>query len=90
MAAANGATTVFYGTAWDDANLLERSKQAHLEPERRDGVRRHFEYDWRVVAALQPVLRAVRAGGARAAGRGAPAVPDASTACRRCRAPDAC
>src|SRR5215207_5949957 len=54
MAAANGATTVFYGTAWDDANLLERSKQRHLEQERRDGRRRHFEYDWRVVAAHNP------------------------------------
>ena len=31
MAASSGATTVFYGTAWDDANLLERAKQAHLE-----------------------------------------------------------
>ena len=51
MAAANGATTVFYGTAWDDTNLLERSKQRHLELERRDGRRRHFEYDWRTVAA---------------------------------------
>jgi len=51
MAAASGATTVFYGTAWDDANLLERARGAHLAAERRDGVRRHFEYDWRVVAA---------------------------------------
>ena len=51
MAASTGATTVFYGTAWDDASLLERAKQAHLELERRDGLRRHFEYDWRAVAA---------------------------------------
>ncbi len=54
MAASSGATTVFYGTAWDDANLLERAKQAHLEAERRDGVRRHFESDWQVVAACNP------------------------------------
>ena len=51
MAAASGATTVFYGTAWDDAGLLERAKQTHLAAERRDGIRRHFEYDWQVVAA---------------------------------------
>ncbi|HLF77033.1 MAG TPA: hypothetical protein VJB57_06025 [Dehalococcoidia bacterium] len=51
MAANSGATTVLYGTAWDDANLLERSKQTHLEQERRDGIRRHFQYDWQVVAA---------------------------------------
>ena len=54
MAASSGATTVLYGTAWDDANLLERSKQTHLEQERRDGIRRHFEYDWQVVAASNP------------------------------------
>jgi hypothetical protein len=54
MAASSSATTVLYGTAWDDANLLERAKQTHLEAERRDGVRRHFEYDWRAVAAENP------------------------------------
>jgi hypothetical protein len=54
MAAAHGATTVFYGTAWDDASLLERGRQAHLAQERRDGVRRHFEFDWQVVAAYNP------------------------------------
>jgi hypothetical protein len=50
MAASSGATTVLYGTAWDDFSLLERTKQANLEAERRDGIRRHFEYDWQRVA----------------------------------------
>ncbi len=50
MASTANATTVFYGTAWDDSTLLERAKQRHLELERRDGIRRHFEYDWQVVA----------------------------------------
>lgn len=54
MAASTGATTVLYGTAWDDASLLERSRQANLEAERRDGVRRHFEYAWETVAACNP------------------------------------
>lgn len=54
MAANRGATTVFYGTAWDDVNLLERAKQAHLEQERLDGIRRHFEFDWQVVAQSNP------------------------------------
>jgi Terminase RNaseH-like domain len=54
MAASSGATTVFYGTAWDDAGLLERARQVHLSAERRDGVRRHFEYDWTVVAESNP------------------------------------
>ncbi len=50
MASSSGATTVLYGTAWDDRTLLERTKQANLEAERRDGIRRHFEYDWQRVA----------------------------------------
>jgi hypothetical protein len=54
MAAACNATTVYYGTAWDDRTLLERAKQANLEAERRDGVRRHFEYDWQAVARHLP------------------------------------
>jgi hypothetical protein len=54
MAATSNATTVFYGTAWDDSTLLERAKQRHLELERRDGVRRHFEYDWEAVARYNP------------------------------------
>ncbi len=54
MAATTGATTVLYGTAWDDRTLLERTKQSNLELERRDGVRRHFQYDWQVVARYNP------------------------------------
>lgn len=54
MAATSNATTVFYGTAWDDRTLLERAKQHHLELERSDGIRRHFEYDWEVVARYNP------------------------------------
>jgi len=54
MAATGNTTTVYYGTAWDDSTLLERAKQAHLEAERRDGVRRHFEYDWQEVARCNP------------------------------------
>ena len=42
MAAAAGATIVFYGTAWRISTLLERAKQHHLEQERGDGVQRHF------------------------------------------------
>ncbi len=54
MAATTNATTVLYGTAWDDTTLLERAKQANLEAERRDGVRRHFEADWQMVARYNP------------------------------------
>jgi hypothetical protein len=52
--AAGGATIVFYGTAWDAFGLLEEQKQHHLDLERQDGIRRHFEYPWEVVAHSNP------------------------------------
>jgi len=58
MAAASNATTVYYGTAWDDRGLLERAKQANLEAGRRDGRRRHFEYDWQRIARCNPAYGA--------------------------------
>ena len=57
MAATTNATTVFYGTAWNETTLLERAKQRHLELERRDGIQRHFEYDWETVARYNPAYR---------------------------------
>jgi len=54
MAASTGATTVYYGTPWDDRSLLEQAVQTNLEMERRDGVRRHFQADWSVVAEFNP------------------------------------
>lgn len=54
MAAATAATVVCYGTAWDEMGLLERLKQHNQDLERRDGVRRHFEYDWEAVARHNP------------------------------------
>ncbi|MGQ9572787.1 MAG: hypothetical protein ACUVV3_06335 [Dehalococcoidia bacterium] len=54
MAATANATTVYYGTPWDDSTLLEQACETHLELERRDGIRRHFEYDWQVVAECNP------------------------------------
>jgi hypothetical protein len=54
MAAPANATTVYYGTPWDDTTLLEQAVQSGRERERRDGVRRHFQYDWAAVAELNP------------------------------------
>ena len=54
MGATGNVTTVLYGTTWDDATLLEQIKQANLELERKDGVRRHFRYDWQEVAKYNP------------------------------------
>ncbi|MFQ5874691.1 MAG: hypothetical protein ACE5JL_12970, partial [Dehalococcoidia bacterium] len=54
MGAATNVTTVHYGTTWDDATLLEEIKQTNLELERKDRVRRHFEFDWREVSRYVP------------------------------------
>lgn len=50
MGASTNVTTVHYGTAWDGNTLLEDVKQHNLEQERRDGIKRHFRYDWQEVA----------------------------------------
>lgn len=54
MGSASNVTTVLYGTTWDDGSLLEQAKQTNLEMEKRDGVRRHFSYDWQEVARSNP------------------------------------
>ncbi len=54
MAASTNATKVYYGTAWDEATLLQRQIVANLEAQKRDGVRRHFAYSWDVVAEYNP------------------------------------
>jgi hypothetical protein len=54
MASANNTTTVHYGTTWDDSTLLEQIKQANLELEKKDGIKRHFSYPWQEVAKHNP------------------------------------
>jgi hypothetical protein len=54
MAATTGATTVYYGTPWDDSTLLEQAVQRNLELQRKDGIQRHFEADWMEVASANP------------------------------------
>jgi hypothetical protein len=49
MGSSTNVTTILYGTTWDDNTLLEETKQTNLELERKDGVRRHFRYDWQEV-----------------------------------------
>ena len=58
MGATTNATRCYFGTAWDDATLLERQKQRNLELQRKDGIRRHFEYPWYVVAEHNPLYAA--------------------------------
>ncbi|MEE9199347.1 MAG: hypothetical protein V3U26_06075 [Dehalococcoidia bacterium] len=57
MGAATNVTTVHYGTTWDDSTLLEEIKQTNLELERKDRIRRHFEFDWQEVARYNPDYR---------------------------------
>jgi len=54
MGATTNVTTVHYGTTWDDSTLLEEVKQTNLEVERKDGIRRHFRYDWQEIAKYNP------------------------------------
>ena len=54
MGSATNVTTVHYGTPWDDSTLLEEVKQTNLELERRDGIKRHFRYDWQEIAKFNP------------------------------------
>ncbi len=52
------ATTILYGTAWSDTTLLAQQRAVNLERQQRTGLRLHFEYDWRTLAALNPAYRA--------------------------------
>lgn len=58
MAATTNAPTVYYGTAWSETDLLAEVRRRHLELERRDGIRRHFEADWQTVARFNPAYAA--------------------------------
>jgi hypothetical protein len=54
MGASTNCTVVHYGTTWDESTLLEEVKQTNLELEKKDGVKRHFRYDWQEVAKYNP------------------------------------
>jgi hypothetical protein len=57
MVATRNATTVLYGTAWSDDTLLARMRTHNLALEESDGIRRHFEFDWRELARLNEHYR---------------------------------
>ena len=54
MGSATNVTTILYGTTWDSSSLLEEVKQANLELEGKDGIKRHFRYDWQEVGRYNP------------------------------------
>jgi hypothetical protein len=57
MGSATNVTTVHFGTTWDDSTLLEEIKQSNLELERKDGIKRHFRYDWQEIAKYNSEYR---------------------------------
>lgn len=54
MASSTNATTVHYGTTWDDGTLLEQIKQQNLEQSALDSIQRHFRVPWEKVAECNP------------------------------------
>jgi len=54
MGSTTNVTVVHYGTTWDETTLLEEIKQNNLELEQKDGLKRHFRYDWQEVAKYNP------------------------------------
>jgi hypothetical protein len=48
---------VLYGTAWSDSTLLAQQRAVNLALEESTGQRRHFEYDWRALATINPAYR---------------------------------
>ncbi|MCD6599934.1 MAG: hypothetical protein J7L19_05155 [Dehalococcoidia bacterium] len=66
MGSSTNVTTIHYGTTWDDTTLLEEIKQSNLELEKKDGVKRHFRYDWQQVGkSNKEYLKFVKAERAR-------------------------
>ncbi len=58
FASANNATTVFWGTAWSDFDLLAQARATAQTDERRDGRRRSFIVDWSVLGGISPAYSA--------------------------------
>ena len=77
MGSTTNVTTILYGTTWDDATLLEEVKQTNLEMERKDGIHRHFRYDWQEIAKYNPSYLAYVEGERERLGEDQSAVPDA-------------
>ena len=72
MGASTNVTTVLYGTPWKGDTLLEEMKQANLDMERSDGVKRHFRQNWEEVAGYNPLYRTYVEGERRRLGESHP------------------
>ncbi|HZT97267.1 MAG TPA: hypothetical protein VFB34_10585 [Chloroflexota bacterium] len=58
MAATARTTTVLYGTAWDEDNILEDQRRHNRRREAMTGLRLNFEAPWQTLAALSPQYEA--------------------------------
>src|SRR5579884_2139274 len=58
MAATTRATTVLYGTAWDEDNILEQQRRHNREQEGRLNRRLNFEAPWPILGSISPPYRA--------------------------------
>ena len=76
MGATTNCTVVHYGTTWDESTLLEEVKQTNLELQKKDGIRRHFRFDWQEIAKYNPDYLNNVANGALPSGRKSPLVFD--------------
>jgi hypothetical protein len=57
MASSTNATTVLYGTAWNETSLLERQRKTNLDREEAGDPQVHFEYAWKALADLKPAYK---------------------------------
>ncbi len=81
MGASTNVTTVLYGTPWDGQSLLEEVKEVNLELQRRDGVQRHFRFDWEEVARHTLCTGATWMGKGSAWGRSTPSSALSTCSC---------
>lgn len=58
MASTANATCLMTGTAWISDTLLATQIEENKRLEKKDGIRRHFEYNWEVLAELSPQYKA--------------------------------
>jgi hypothetical protein len=73
MASSTNATTVLYGTAWTEDTILERQRRVNLRIQR-PGRPLHFEFDYTVLAAINPHYRAFVEGEIARLGRDHPTI----------------
>jgi len=57
MTSTTNATTIMYGTAWTDDNLMAKQIAINKDLEKKDGRKRHFEFPWQTLAQQLPAYQ---------------------------------